>query len=155
MLAECFYKLRSEIKTNRILTDSLITQGRPLQSESAANSLRQLREKVERETLREVPASAVQLVTKISEGSYGSVNVAKVVSPAYGQTEVDTRLAVVKYMASTAQEQEREDFIKEVQLLSGLEDENISRVLGVGTTSLPFFPAFCFRNTHTKMYRQL
>lgn len=94
---------------------------------------------MEQETLREVPASSVQLVTKISEGNYGSVNVAKVVTAAYGQTELDTRLAVVKYMATTTEDQEREDFIKEVQLLSGLEDENISRVLGVGTSSLPFF----------------
>ena len=94
---------------------------------------------MEQETLREVAASNVQLVSKISEGNYGSVNVAKVVTAAYGQTELDTRLAVVKYMANTTEDQEREDFIKEVQLLSGLEDENISRVLGVGTSSLPFF----------------
>ena len=94
---------------------------------------------MEQETLREVAASSVQLVSKISEGNYGSVNVAKVVTAAYGQTELDTRLAVVKYMANTTEDQEREDFIKEVQLLSGLEDENISRVLGVGTSSLPFF----------------
>ena len=94
---------------------------------------------MEQETLREVSASSVQLVSKISEGNYGSVNVAKVVIAAYGQTELDTRLAVVKYMANTTEDQEREDFIKEVQLLSGLEDENISRVLGVGTSSLPFF----------------
>ena len=94
---------------------------------------------MEQETLREVAASSVQLVSKISEGNYESVNVAKVVTAAYGQTELDTRLAVVKYMANTTEDQEREDFIKEVQLLSGLEDENISRVLGVGTSSLPFF----------------
>ena len=94
---------------------------------------------MEQETLREVAASNVQLVSKISEGNYGSVNVAKVVTAAYGQTELDTRLAVVKYMANTTEDQERGDFIKEVQLLSGLEDENISRVLGVGTSSLPFF----------------
>ena len=94
---------------------------------------------MEREKPREVAASAIQLVSKISEGSYGTVNVAKVVTPPYGQTEADTRLVVVKYMAGNTEEQEREDFIKEVQLLSGLEDENISRVLGVGTTSLPFF----------------
>ena len=94
---------------------------------------------MERGVLREVPASAVQLVNKISEGGYGTVNVAKVLVPAYSQTEVDSRLCVVKYMASNTDDQEREDFVKEVQLLSGLEDENISRVLGVGTTSLPFF----------------
>ena len=94
---------------------------------------------MERGVLREVPASAVQLVNKISEGSYGTVNLARVLVPAYSQTEVDSRLCVVKYMASNTDDQEREDFVKEVQLLSGLEDENISRVLGVGTSSLPFF----------------
>ena len=114
-------------------------QGRPLQPESAANSLRQLREKVERGVLREIPATAVQLVSKMSEGSYGTVNLARVLVPAYSQTELETRLCVVKYMASSTDDQEREDFVKEVQLLSGLEDENISRVLGVGNTSLPHF----------------
>ena len=114
-------------------------QGRPLQPESAANSLRQLREKVERGVLREIPATAVQLVSKMSEGSYGTVNLARVLVPAYSQTELETRLCVVKYMASNTDDQERDDFVKEVQLLSGLEDENISRVLGLGNTSLPHF----------------
>ena len=49
---------------------------------------------MEREKPREVAASAIQLVSKISEGSYGTVNVAKVVTPPYGQTEADTRLVV-------------------------------------------------------------
>ena len=89
---------------------------------------------MERGVLREVPATAVQLVNKVSEGSYGTVNLAKVLVPAYGQTEVDSRLCVVKYMAGSTDDQEREDFVKEVQLLSGLEDENISRVLGVGNS---------------------
>ena len=42
-------------------------------------------------------------------------------------------------MANTAEEAERSDFVKEVQLLSGLEDDNISRVLGVGTIQVPHF----------------
>ena len=40
---------------------------------------------------------------------------------------------------AAAEETERADFIKEVQLLSGLEDENISRVLGIGTMAVPHF----------------
>ena len=132
-------QIKNQIKYFHCELIIIISQGRPTQPESAANSLRQLREKVERGILREVPPTAVQLVEKISEGGYGTVNVARVLVPAYSQTEVESRLCVVKYMASTTDDQEREDFVKEVQLLSGLEDENISRVLGLGNTSLPHF----------------
>ena len=107
-------------------------QNRPNPTESAANSLRQLKEKVERETLNEVSSNSVQLVKKISEGTYGTVHVAKVVTAQYGRSLADTpesRLCVVKYMAAAAEETERADFIKEVQLLSGLEDDNISRTV--------------------------
>ena len=116
-------------------------QNQPSQTESAANSLRQLKEKVERESLNEVSESSVQLIKKISDGTYGTVHVANVVVAPYGKhnSEADTRLCVVKYMANTAVENERVDFVKEVQLLSGLEDENISRVLGVGTHQVPHF----------------
>ena len=44
---------------------------------------------MERETLKELGGSAVQLVRKISEGSYGTVNVARMMTPAYGQSEVE------------------------------------------------------------------
>ena len=110
---------------------------------------------MERGVLREVPASAVQLVNKISEGSYGTVNLAKVLVPAYSQTEVDSRLCVVKYMAGSTDDQEREDFVKEVQLLSGLEDENISRVLGVGNTSLPHFVVMEYLEHEDDLYQFL
>ena len=116
-------------------------QSRPAVTDSAANSLRLLKAKVESETLTQVGQAQVQLLRQISEGSYGTAHVAQVVVAGYGRSaaEADTRLAVVKYMAAGAEEAEREDFVKEVQLLSGLEDENISRVLGIGTMGAPHF----------------
>ena len=116
-------------------------QSRPGVTDSAANSLRLLKEKVERETLTQVGPGGLQLIRQLSEGSYGTVHVAQVAVAGYGRAaaEADTRLCVVKYMAAGAADKEREDFVKEVQLLSGLEDENISRVLGIGTVTEPHF----------------
>ena len=134
-------------------------QSRPALQDSAANSLRLLKAKVESETLTQVGQTQVQLLRQLSEGSYGTAHVAQVkkkqkksgrkykskklqvVVAGYGRsaTEADSRLCVVKYMAAGTGEAERDDFVKEVQLLSGLEDENISRVLGIGTMAEPHF----------------
>ena len=113
-----------------------------IHNDAAANSLKQLKERVEREVLNEVSPNSVQLVKKISDGTYGTVHIAKVIVTPYGKSpmaDTETRLCVVKYMADSANDNERADFVKEVQLLSGLEDENISRVLGVGTSQVPHF----------------
>ena len=123
------------------LNNDLSFQSRPAVTDSAANSLRLLKAKVERETLTQVSQAQVQLLSHLSEGSYGTAHVAQVMVAGYGRNmeEADTRLCVVKYMATGASDTEREDFVKEVQLLSGLEDENISRVLGIGTMAGPHF----------------
>ena len=90
--------------------------------------------------MHQILPSAVQLQTKLSEGTFGTVHTGNVTVAAYGQAgEGETRLCAIKYMTAGAGEKERNEFVKEVQLLSGLEDENISRVLGIGTTSSPHF----------------
>ena len=115
-------------------------QGRPNPDDSAANSLRLLRAKVEREPVKQILPLSVQLRTKLSEGTFGTVHTAMVTVPAYGlKGDGEGRLCAVKYMTAGATDKERAEFMKEVQLLSGLEDENISRVLGIGTTSSPHF----------------
>lgn len=53
-------------------------QSRPAVPDSAANSLRLLKAKVESETLTQVGQSQVQLLRQLSEGSYGTAHVAQV-----------------------------------------------------------------------------
>jgi len=121
-------------------SDYVFLQGRPNPNDSAANSLRLLRAKVEREPVKQILPLSVQLRTKLSEGTFGTVHTAMVTVSGYGmQGDGEGRLCAVKYMTTGANDKERAEFMKEVQLLSGLEDENISRVLGIGTTSSPHF----------------
>ena len=53
-------------------------QSRPALQDSAANSLRLLKAKVESETLTQVGQTQVQLLRQLSEGSYGTAHVAQV-----------------------------------------------------------------------------
>ena len=53
-------------------------QSRPAVQDSAANSLRLLKAKVESETLTQVGQTQVQLLRQLSEGSYGTAHVAQV-----------------------------------------------------------------------------
>ena len=95
---------------------------------------------MEREPVHLILPASVQLRTKLSEGTFGTVHTANVTVAAYGLAgEGESRLCAVKYMTTGAVDKEKNEFIKEVQLLSGLEDDNISRVLGIGTTSNPHF----------------
>ena len=52
-------------------------QSRPAVQDSAANSLRLLKAKVESETLTQVGQTQVQLLRQLSEGSYGTAHVAQ------------------------------------------------------------------------------
>ena len=60
------------------LNNNLSFQSRPAVTDSAANSLRLLKAKVERETLTQVGQAQVQLLSQLSEGSYGTAHVAQV-----------------------------------------------------------------------------
>ena len=95
---------------------------------------------MEREPVHQVLPPLVELRTKLSEGTFGTVHTANVIVSAYGKAgEGESRLCAVKYMTIGAGDKEKGEFVKEVQLLSGLEDDNISRVLGIGTTCNPHF----------------
>ena len=96
--------------------------------------------RVENLILYQVDPDSLVLQDQISDGTFGTVRTAELRIPSYGQlSPASSRLVAVKQLPPAAGDRERAEFMKEVRLLAGLEDENISRVLGVCETRTPYF----------------
>lgn len=111
------------------------------EAEYLTDSLRAMKARIESSTLTMVSSNQINHRQQLSDGAFGTVFVADVNGvPGYGgKGDKGKKLAAVKYMSLEVSDQERNEFTKEVRLLSGLEDENISRVLGVCVREDPFF----------------
>ena len=105
-----------------------------------ADSLRLMKMRLENMILYQVDPDSLTCKDQISDGNFGRVYRAEIRIPNYGQlSPVTNRIVAAKFLSVEAGEQEKSEFMKEVRLLAGLEDENISRVLGVCETRFPFF----------------
>lgn len=99
-----------------------------------------MRMRVENLILYQVDPDSILLKELISDGTFGTVHTGEIRIPSYGQlSPLSTRMVAVKYMNRDSGDQEKKEFMREVRLLAGLEDENISRVLGVCETRTPYF----------------
>ena len=105
-----------------------------------ADSLRLMKMRLENLILYQVDPDTLVCNHQISDGNFGKVYRAEIRIPSYGQlSPVTNKVVAAKFLSIDAGDQERSEFMKEVRLLAGLEDDNISRVLGVCETRLPFF----------------
>ncbi|XP_022240832.1 discoidin domain-containing receptor 2-like isoform X1 [Limulus polyphemus] len=90
--------------------------------------------------VREIPRHRLKFLEKLGEGQFGEVHLCEaegipelVDVPCYG----NKTLVAVKTLRQNASEQARNDFYKEVKILSRLRDPNIVHVLGVCTREEP------------------
>ncbi|KAI5701741.1 hypothetical protein M8J75_012818 [Diaphorina citri] len=92
-----------------------------------------LKKRLEQTMVPEFPRHRLRMLSKIGEGSFGTLYVAEADGiPEYGMNiSLGKRLVAVKFLTRSAGEKERLDFIREVRILAALEDANIARVLGM------------------------
>ena len=107
---------------------------------NVSESVQAMKARVESLLVYQVDPDTVIPIHQVSDGSFGSLYTAEARVPAYGQTGPATaRLVAVKSAGQGAGEVERAEFIGEVRLLAALQHDNISRVLGVCESKVPFF----------------
>ncbi|XP_022252531.1 discoidin domain-containing receptor 2-like isoform X1 [Limulus polyphemus] len=90
--------------------------------------------------IREIPRHRLKFLEKLGEGQFGEVHLCEadgipelVDVPCYG----NKTMVAVKTLRQNASDQARNDFYKEVKILSRLRDPNIVHVLGVCTREEP------------------
>ncbi|XP_071444352.1 discoidin domain-containing receptor 2-like [Hetaerina americana] len=101
-------------------------------SPSQQEVLSALKRRLEQTAVPEFPRHRLRMLTKLADGSFGTVYVAEADGiPEYGgAASLGKRLVAVKFLLHNAAEKEKADFQREVRILAALEDPNIARVLG-------------------------
>ncbi|XP_022905672.1 discoidin domain-containing receptor 2-like [Onthophagus taurus] len=102
-------------------------------------ALAALKKRLEESTLPEFPRHRLRMLSKLSEGAFGTVYIAEADGIAeYSSTlTLGTRLVAIKFLGETATDKERKDFHRDVRILAALEDSNMARVLGICTNDEP------------------
>ncbi|KAB0797030.1 hypothetical protein PPYR_11091 [Photinus pyralis] len=92
-----------------------------------------LKKRLEEMTLTEFPRHRLRMLSKLSEGAFGTVYIAEADGiPEYSSSmSIGKRLVAIKFLGEDASEKERNDFYRDVRILAALEDQAIARVLGV------------------------
>ncbi|KAL3275329.1 hypothetical protein HHI36_020096 [Cryptolaemus montrouzieri] len=114
------------------------------QSPTQQEALNALKRRLEETALTEFPRHRLRMISKLSEGAFGTVYIAEADGILeYSTTmSVGTRLVAIKFLGETASEKEKKDFYRDVRILAALEDPNIARVLGVCTQEDPMCVIF-------------
>ncbi|KAJ8935350.1 hypothetical protein NQ314_012879 [Rhamnusium bicolor] len=127
-------------KGPRISLRSTHSEGREgKRSPTQQEALTALKKRLEETTILEFPRHRLRMLSKLSEGAFGTVYIAE----ADGITEysstlsLGTRLVAIKFLGESALEKEKKDFYRDVRILAALEDPNIARVLGICSQDEP------------------
>ncbi|KAI4471024.1 tyrosine-protein kinase receptor [Holotrichia oblita] len=102
-------------------------------------ALTALRKRLEDSTLPEFPRHRLRMLSKLSEGAFGTVYIAEAdgIAEYSSALTLGTRLVAIKFLGENASDKERKDFYRDVRILAALEDHNIARVLGICTKDEP------------------
>ncbi|KAJ8953791.1 hypothetical protein NQ317_010766 [Molorchus minor] len=116
------------------------------QSPTQQEALTALKRRLEETTVQEFPRHRLRMLSKLSEGAFGTanLNIQVYIAEADGITEyflstfsIGTRLVAIKFLGESTLEKEKKDFYRDVRILAALEDPNIARVLGICSQDEP------------------
>ncbi|XP_030749295.1 discoidin domain-containing receptor tyrosine kinase B-like [Sitophilus oryzae] len=107
-------------------------------SPTQQDALAILRKRLEETSIPEFPRHRLRMLSKLSEGAFGTVYIAEADGIAeYPSGTLDSRLVAIKFLGDNATEKEKKDFHRDVRILAALDDENIARVLGICSEDEP------------------
>ncbi|KAL1517288.1 hypothetical protein ABEB36_001070 [Hypothenemus hampei] len=124
---------RSSVKSTTKSCGSQETERSPTQQEALAV----LQKRLEETTIQEFPRHRLRMLSKLSEGTFGTVYIAETDGISDYSSPLDTKLVAIKFLSDNASEKEKRDFFRDVRILSALDDENIARVLGICSKDEP------------------
>ncbi|XP_049818971.1 epithelial discoidin domain-containing receptor 1-like [Aethina tumida] len=108
-------------------------------SPTQQEALAALKKRLEETTPTEFPRHRLRMLSKLSEGAFGTVYIAEAdgISEYSSTLSLGTRLVAIKFLGEDASDKEKKDFYRDVRILSALEDPNIARVLGMCSQDEP------------------
>nr|XP_023020139.1 discoidin domain-containing receptor 2-like [Leptinotarsa decemlineata] len=107
---------------------------RPLTQKDALTSLKK---RLKEQTIMEFPRHRLRMVSKLSEGVFGTVYIAEAGDITEHSSPMRRKLVAIKFLDENASEEKRKDFYRDVRILSALEDPNLARVLGICSQEEP------------------
>ncbi|XP_072398814.1 discoidin domain-containing receptor 2 isoform X3 [Diabrotica undecimpunctata] len=126
-------------KGPRMSIKSTHNDDRGRQSPTQQEAITALRKRLDGTTIMEFPRHRLRMLSKLSEGAFGTVYIAEAdgINEFSSNMSTETRLVAIKFLGETATDKERKDFYRDVRILAALEDPNIARVLGVCSQDEP------------------
>ncbi|XP_017770325.1 PREDICTED: epithelial discoidin domain-containing receptor 1-like [Nicrophorus vespilloides] len=117
-------------KDNDINTKARSSYNRSPTEQEAINALRKRFEEV---VLPEFPRHRLRMLSKLSEGAFGTVYIAQAdgIVDHSSNLSLGTKLVAIKFLGDTSTQKEKNEFYRDVRILSALDDANIAKVLGV------------------------
>ncbi|XP_046990329.1 discoidin domain-containing receptor tyrosine kinase B-like [Schistocerca americana] len=108
-------------------------------SSNLQEALAALKMRLQQATLPEFPRHRLRMISRISDGAFGTVYVAEAdgIMEFGGAPTLGKRLVAVKSLPIGAAEKSRLDFMRDARILSALDEPHLSRVLGVCTLEEP------------------
>ncbi|XP_060535114.1 discoidin domain-containing receptor 2-like isoform X2 [Cylas formicarius] len=132
-------RINSTSKNPRVSLRSTRSEGHESkQPPKQHDALAELKKRLEETTIPEFPRHRLRMLSKLSEGAFGTVYIAEANCLAdYSATSLDTRLVAIKFLGEKASEKEKKDFYRDVRILAALADDNIASVLGICSQDEP------------------
>ncbi|XP_066250296.1 discoidin domain-containing receptor 2-like [Euwallacea similis] len=109
----------------------------PRKSPTQQEALAILKKRLEQTTMKEFPRHRLRMLSKLSEGAFGTVYIAEADGISDYSSPLDTRLVAIKFLSDGASDKEKKDFYRDVRILAALDDDNIARVLGICSQEEP------------------
>ncbi|KAH0810624.1 hypothetical protein GEV33_012167 [Tenebrio molitor] len=108
-------------------------------SPTQQEALTALKKRLDDTQLMEFPRHRLRMLSKLSEGAFGTVYIAEAdgIAEYSSSISIGTRLVAIKFLGENATEKEKKDFYRDVRILAALEDPNIARVLGICSQEEP------------------
>nr|CAI5831270.1 unnamed protein product [Callosobruchus analis] len=120
-------------------THSEGSAGEAKKSPTKQEALSALRRRLEQTTIAEFPRHRLRMLSKLSEGAFGTVYIAEAdgINEYSTSLTLGTRLVAIKFLGENTSEKEKKDFYRDVRILAALDDPNIARVLGICSQDEP------------------
>ncbi|CAG9771112.1 unnamed protein product [Ceutorhynchus assimilis] len=128
----CNKAVQQQNKQSRVSLRSTRSEGAETRrSPTQQEALAILKKRLEETTIKEFPRHRLRMLSKLSEGAFGTVYIAET------DGITDTKLVAIKFLGDNTLEKEKKDFYRDVKILSALDDDNIARVLGICSQDEP------------------
>ncbi|KAG5900357.1 hypothetical protein JTB14_033806 [Gonioctena quinquepunctata] len=128
---------RSRSKEPRVPGRSIHSDRKKRRHLPPQDALTSLKKRLKEQKIKEFPRHRLRMVSKLSEGVFGTVYIAEAGEMSDHSSSMKTKLVAIKFLDEDASEEKRKDFYRDVRILSALDNPNLARVMGICSQDEP------------------